>query len=331
MPLDIPWPFPDDVSGRSLKSRFWRIRSNVTLFTVGSMCKVWMQYLNTTEVHNHENWIRAVRDREKGRPLLTICNHTSNIDDPLLFGLLPFQLAFSPSSLRWGLGAHNVCFKKPSHGTFCALSRIIPVIRGGGVYQRGVDMILEKMDKGEWAHVFPEGKVNMTQEWMRLKWGMGRLVSECRVPPLVLPFWHEGLTDVLPHKLPYRLQTGQRVTVVFGDVVDSTDLLASFRENGAGDGEDSDDDGDGTLVRKAVTDYFQQELLVLREKTRKLHFGESWRSEIDQSNLNTSNINASNAENSTNDDEVTTNSAKKANGEAQPEIERGNTRDSSGG
>ena len=70
-------------------------------------------------------------------------------DDPLLFGLLPFQLAFSPSSLRWGLGAHNVCFKKPSHGTFCALSKIIPVIRGDGVYQRGVDMILEKMDKGK--------------------------------------------------------------------------------------------------------------------------------------------------------------------------------------
>ena len=83
MPLDIPWPFPDDLNGRSLKSRIWRFGSNVTLFTIGSMSKFWMQTLNTTNVHNHDNFIRAVRDREEGRPLLTICNHTSNIGEIL--------------------------------------------------------------------------------------------------------------------------------------------------------------------------------------------------------------------------------------------------------
>lgn len=299
MPLDIPWPFPDDVAGNSLRSRFWRLRSNATLFAIGSLCKIWMQTLNTTNVHNYDNWLRAVRDREKGRPLLTICNHTSNIDDPLLFGLLPMQLAFSPSSLRWGLGAHNVCFKKPLDGTFCSLGKIIPVIRGDGVYQRGVDMILEKMDEGGWAHLFPEGKVNMEQEWMRLKWGMGRLVSECRVPPLVLPFWHEGLTDVLPHKLPYRLQTGKKVTVVFGEVIDSTDLLTEFRgsdfENSL-EGTLDDGDSEGVLrVRKAVTDYFQNELLLLRESTRKLHFGEAWHGQIGQTEASSSNVNMSNS------------------------------------
>ena len=77
------------------------------------------------------------------------------IDDPLLFGLLPFRLAFSPSSLRWGLGASNVCFSKPSHGTFCALAKIIPVHRGDGVYQRGMDLLLDKMNDGDWAHLFP--------------------------------------------------------------------------------------------------------------------------------------------------------------------------------
>merc|ERR1712142_220205 len=134
-------------------------------------------------------------------------------------------------------------------------------------YQRGMDLLLDKMNDGDWAHLFPEGKVNMDQEWMRLKWGMGRLISECRVPPLVLPFWHEGLTDVLPHKLPYRLQTGQKVTVVFGDVIDTADIL--------------------------------EELRLLREKTRRLHFGEEWNLERsgDEATLRDSNFNvSSNAE-----------------------------------
>ena len=162
------------------------------------------------------------------------------------------------------MGADNVCFSKSSHATFCALAKVIPVRRGDGVYQRGVDAVLERMNAGEWAHLFPEGKVNMNQEWMRLKWGMGRLVADARLPPLVLPFWHEGLTDVLPHRLPYRPRTGQRVTVVFGDAVDSTQLLAEARRTHG-------DDARG--VRKAITDHFQAELRLLKDKTRTLHFG----------------------------------------------------------
>ena len=77
------------------------------------------------------------------------------------------------------------------------------------------------MDLGDWAHVFPEGKVNLTQEWMRLKWGVGRLIAEARIPPLVLPFWHEGINDVLPVGKPYIPRIGKKVTVVIGEVIDT--------------------------------------------------------------------------------------------------------------
>ena len=48
------------------------------------------------------------------------------------------------------------------------------------------------------------GKVNETRNLIRTKWGVGRLVQECERPPLVLPFVHRGMEEVLPlyHTFP---------------------------------------------------------------------------------------------------------------------------------
>lgn len=34
-----------------------------------------------------------------------------SLDDPLIWGILPARYAFDPDNLRWGLGAHDICFK----------------------------------------------------------------------------------------------------------------------------------------------------------------------------------------------------------------------------
>jgi monolysocardiolipin acyltransferase len=41
-------------------------------------------------------------------------------------------------------------------------------------------------------------KVNQTGELARFKWGVGRLILDCKQPPLVLPFYHSGMVDIKP-------------------------------------------------------------------------------------------------------------------------------------
>jgi len=77
--------------------------------------------------------------------------------------------------------------------------------------QEAIKFCSEKLAKGEWVHIFPEGKVNMTQEPLRLKWGVGKLVWDCPIEPIVVPMWHVGMEHILPNEPPYYTRTGKKV------------------------------------------------------------------------------------------------------------------------
>ncbi|EGG25136.1 tafazzin family protein [Cavenderia fasciculata] len=138
------------------------------------------------------------------RPLVTISNHMCNLDDPILWGrLLPFDTLCNPIHMRWTLAASNILFTNPIYSKIFTLGKCIKTIRGDGVFQDAIDIGIEKLENGQWVHLFPEAKVNQSDELLRFKWGIGRMIAESKVSPLILPIYHTGLDKSMPlGKLP---------------------------------------------------------------------------------------------------------------------------------
>lgn len=72
-------------------------------------------------------------------------------------------------------------------------------------FQPAIEFCIERLKLGEWVHIFPEGRVNVEQEELRYKWGVGRLVARAHdcAAPLVLPVWHEGMDQVTLYHVTY--------------------------------------------------------------------------------------------------------------------------------
>ncbi|KAI1010238.1 hypothetical protein LB505_012133 [Fusarium chuoi] len=92
----------------------WRIASATVMGSVGAFARVFMNGFNTLEVTGLQGLL-GVLDRRKRegreRGLLTVCNHVAVLDDPLIWGMLPMRYFFDAVNMRWGLGAHDICFK----------------------------------------------------------------------------------------------------------------------------------------------------------------------------------------------------------------------------
>ncbi|CAM6102166.1 unnamed protein product [Calypogeia fissa] len=213
-------------------SAFLKTMQAVAVPLIGNACHIFMHGLNSTEVYGAEKMQAAVFNRRPGQPLITVSNHTAAVDDPFVISsVLPAHKLLNASNLRWTLCATEKCFSSPAMSAFFRSVKVLPLTKGHGVFQEGMEVALTKLNRGEWVHIFPEGSRSRDATLQFFKRGVGRLVLDADNLPLVVPFIHKGMNDVMPvgQKM---FSTGKKVTILVGDPICVEDLVKKHVEEG---------------------------------------------------------------------------------------------------
>ncbi|KAJ4845123.1 hypothetical protein Tsubulata_038389 [Turnera subulata] len=211
------------------ESVIMRMLQSVAVPLLGNMCYVFMHGLNSVQVYGVEKLHEALLRRPKDKPLLTVSNHVASVDDPFVIAsLLPPNVMLDAQNLRWTLCATDRCFKNPVTSAFFKSVKVLPLSRGDGIYQKGMDMAIAKLNSGGWVHIFPEGSRSRDggKTIGSAKRGVGRLVLDADTIPIVIPFVHIGMQEIMPigASLP---KIGKTVTVLVGDPIHFDDLLSA--------------------------------------------------------------------------------------------------------
>ncbi|RKF62826.1 Lysophosphatidylcholine acyltransferase [Erysiphe neolycopersici] len=127
-----------------LPSLSWRFLSSSIMGVTGSLSRIFLYGLNGLEVVGLERFLERLDKRSdiegRKRGLVTVANHVSVVDDPLIWGVMPFSYAFNPSNLRWSLGSYDICFKSRLLSAFFSYGQVLPTHRNahskyGGLFQ----------------------------------------------------------------------------------------------------------------------------------------------------------------------------------------------------
>ena len=212
-----------------------------------------MRVMNTVEFVNAEEWNELTGSRERG--LLSFSNHVSYFDDPLLISNLGTT---SYRDVRWIAADHKNFFGTKLKGFIFSAGKCVPIVRGGGLEQRGFDFLLERLAQKDWVHIFPEGgrtREDAGKLKTPFKLGIGRLLAEAK--PIAMPFYHFGMHNILPvgSAVP---RAGKKVKVQFADAVEINDDW--LEQNYPGQ--------DGMALWKALRDWSYETLADLEVKTR---------------------------------------------------------------
>ncbi|KAI1274759.1 acyltransferase [Xylaria sp. FL0933] len=250
-----------------------RVTSSLVMGLTASLSRVFIYSLNTVEVTGLQGFLDILDKRKdvskRQRGLLTVCNHVSVTDDPIMWGVLPFGYAFNPSNHRWGLGAHDICFKNSFLSAFFAAGQVLPTHRfqyspHGGLFQPTVPQAIRLLsarpfiksplsstavadavdipglppiyaeNRHSWVHVFPEACVHQHPKmFMRyFKWGVSRMILESEPMPDVLPIFIDGTQHMMPEDRGWPRflpRFGVKLRVAFGEPVDTEEIFGDLR------------------------------------------------------------------------------------------------------
>lgn len=233
------------------------------IISVATLSRLWMKLsAKELKIRNHEIFLNVLENRRG--PLLTISNHISTLDDPLIWGALldneQILDLIDRDQMRWTLGAKEFTFTNPLTSWFFAHGQVIPIFRGQGIFQPAMDRALEILNMDKWLHFFPEGRViqddneilnckNTEKKFKgieRLKWGIGRLLMECQNNVTILPMILKGFDRMKPNNRIFPLMN-QKLEIIIGDPVTSEEIT-----------EKSNKILDDDLKRSQLTRHIQQ-------------------------------------------------------------------------
>ncbi|KAF9268218.1 hypothetical protein L218DRAFT_918649 [Marasmius fiardii PR-910] len=207
--------------------------SALTVTSIGLACKSFFKLgLASVSVSGFHHLSEALESQERnhGRGIVTTKQILSRLDDPLTWGILPAKYFLKSRFTRWTLGASDIMFTNPVFSAFFRKGQVIETFRGKGIYQPAVETAIEKLNRGDWIHLFGEGKVNQPDTYLtdknnrgllpRFKWGVGRILTSTKNPPIIIPMWISGFDAVMPERraFPYKFlpRPGARLSVTFG-------------------------------------------------------------------------------------------------------------------
>lgn len=120
---------------------FWNLASHATCLFMITGSKIILNTFYKPVLHNIEKLDNALqRARDENRGLLTVMNHMSVVDDPAFYASLPWRYHLDIDTIRWGFGAHNICFSNVFQSWFFNLGKILGTKRfGEGPFQGSLD------------------------------------------------------------------------------------------------------------------------------------------------------------------------------------------------
>ncbi len=152
---------------------------------------VFMNLLNRTRVSGRKN-IWGLKP-----PWILASNHLTLLDDLFIEPVILFpQIYFGYRYIPYHAPEERNFYRRRLISWFMRQSKSIPVVRGKGLNQIGVDRLIEAVKDGGILHIYPEGTRSRSGDIGSAKPGVGRIVQETGVP--VVPVYHQGLEQVLP-------------------------------------------------------------------------------------------------------------------------------------
>lgn len=123
-------------------TRSWNLLSKATMYFTVFVSKTFLNICYSPKLQGLENLDNAMTKAEnENRGIITVMNHMSVVDDPFVWGVLPFSFYIKHGgNFRWCLGASNLCFASPSIARFFSLGQTLSTERfGKGPFQGSID------------------------------------------------------------------------------------------------------------------------------------------------------------------------------------------------